>query len=166
MDEGLRGNVHLAADIVHLLAAGAWLGGLLAFVLMVFRRSRSPAELALIGHALERFAITGTVAVGALILSGLVDSWLLIGPDHLPQLWTSLYGRLLLVKIGIFLAMLALAASNRFRLTPALERGLAVNGPARAVAALRNSLALEGGAALAVLGLVAWLGTLSPPVAG
>jgi putative copper resistance protein D len=59
--------------------------------------------------------------------------------------------------------MVALAAANRFRLTPALRAAL--TDPAErgaAIDALRRSLYLEFGAGLAVLGLVAWLGRLAP----
>jgi putative copper resistance protein D len=59
--------------------------------------------------------------------------------------------------------MVALAAANRFQLTPALRTALADPAEARAaVGALRRSLLLEFGASLAVLGLVAWLGRLAP----
>jgi len=54
--------------------------------------------------------------------------------------------------------MLALAALNRWRLTPALERGT----PQQATRHLRLSLTVETIAALAIIGLVAWLGTLDP----
>ena len=54
--------------------------------------------------------------------------------------------------------MLALAGLNRWRLTPALERGT----PQQATRHLRLSLTVETIAALAIIGLVAWLGTLDP----
>ena len=59
--------------------------------------------------------------------------------------------------------MLGLAGANRFKLTPALRA--AMGDPDRtvlAIAALRRSLVLEAGAALAVLAAVAWLGRMSP----
>src|SRR3546814_1623346 len=59
--------------------------------------------------------------------------------------------------------MLVLAASNRFRLTPALEAVLAADQTRSATARLRRSLWLEAGAGIAILALVAWFGTLEPP---
>ena len=108
----------------------------------------------------------GTLLVAVLVASGLVNSWFLVEPDRITSLWTTSYGRLLSLKLLLFMAMLGLAAANRFRLTPALARGL--NEPSRqgeALADLRRSIALETAAALGVVALVAWFGTLAPPAA-
>ncbi len=163
MDSGSRGLVHTSADVIHLLAASAWLGGLLALALLLWP-STTRADHDLTHRALARFAATGTIAVALLIFTGLVNSWLLIGIDRLPVLWTSLYGRLLVIKLALFVVMLALAASNRFRLTPALQRGIGDGRATPAIGNLRKSLAIETAAALGILGLVSWLGTLSPPI--
>ena len=49
-------------------------------------------------------------------------------------------------------------------LTPALYKAIGDGASDRAVGALRKSLVVEMGAATAILGLVAWLGTLQPPM--
>jgi putative copper resistance protein D len=101
--------------------------------------------------------------VAILVASGLINSWFLVGPERLPGLVTTPYGQLLLLKLGLFVGMLGLAASNRFRLTPALAASLDSDaGQERALAALRRSLILESSLAFAVLGLVAWFGMLAP----
>lgn len=168
MDEGTRGFIHLTSDILHLLAAGVWIGALVSLVLLIFRpATRMVAEHIILSHrALDEFATIGSLIVGVIVVSGLVNSWVLVGPANLGGLFTTLYGQLLLIKLVLFLAMLAFAAVNRFRLTPALEATLENGGHAAAVSALRRSLVLEATAALAILGLVAWLGTLSPPASG
>ena len=75
--------------------------------------------------------------------------------------------QLLSVKLALFIAMLGLAAANRFRHTPAFGRVLAAHEPPdRALAALRRSVAYETALGLAVLALVAGFGTLPPPAAG
>ncbi len=163
MDSGALGLLHAGADIVHLLAAGAWLGGLLALASLLLRSPTLPEQLLFTHRSLARFAIVGTTVVALVVATGLVNSWLLIGIDRLPTLWTSLYGRLLLVKLMLFAGMLALAARNQFKLTPALERALNTLDPTDQLRALRISLAIESTAALAILGIVAWLGTLEPP---
>jgi len=165
MDEGATGWVHVAADIVHLLAAGIWVGALLALLLLVFRRSDlvDRDHLILSHRALDGFSLVGSVTVAAIIVSGMVNSWLLVGPANILKLPESLYGQLLIAKLLLFGAMTALAATNRFRLVPAFEASLASEDHAAALAALRRSLAIETGCALAVLALVAWLGTLEPP---
>jgi len=164
--EGPRGLVHLAADILHSWAGAVWIGALVAFALILRTRSPTPAGLLALHRALHGFSGVGTLLVAVLVASGLVNSWFLVGPDRIAGLWTTPYGRLLSVKLLLFVAMLGLAAANRFRLTPALARGL--DEPSRqgaALADLRRSIALETAAALGVVGLVAWFGTLAPPAA-
>ena len=60
--------------------------------------------------------------------------------------------------------MLALAALNRFRLTPALDLAVTPVASRHALQRLRLSLMLETLAGIAILGLVAWIGSLEPPV--
>ncbi|MBX3565878.1 MAG: copper homeostasis membrane protein CopD [Sphingomonas sp.] len=166
MDEGAVGWLHLVADIVHLWAAGIWVGALVALLLLVFRRRElvDRDHLVLSHRALDGFSLVGTITVGSIIVSGFVNSWLLVGPANLPTLPDSLYGQLLIAKLALFGAMAALAAANRFRLVPAFERSLAAADHASALRALRRSLTIETGCAIAVLALVAWLGTLEPPI--
>jgi len=163
--EGALGWLHLGADIIHLLASAAWVGALAALLLMLLRPAAvmSPDHLTMSHRALAGFATAGTIMVALIILSGIVNGWILVGPDHIGALFTSLYGQLLLAKLMLFAAMLALAAANRFRLTPTLKLALECGGRAAAASALRRSLALETGSAMLILLLVAWLGTLAPP---
>ncbi|WP_298671575.1 copper homeostasis membrane protein CopD [uncultured Sphingomonas sp.] len=165
MDEGTVGWLHLSADIVHLWAAGIWVGALLALLLLVFRRREliDRDHLILSHRALKGFSLVGTLTVGAIIASGLVNSWLLVGPANILKLPGSLYGQLLIAKLVLFGAMVALAAANRFRLVPAFEHSLAAADHVRALHALRRSLSIEAGCSITILGFVAWLGTLEPP---
>jgi putative copper resistance protein D len=152
---GLAGRVHLASDMVHLLAAGAWLGGLpaLAILLARARRSRGPAWRAFAKRATARFSPIGIVCVGTLLVSGTVNSWnLLAGPRDLVA---TDYGRLVLLKIALFAAMVAIAAVNRYHHTPRLP------APAAMRALQRNSMA-ETGLGLCVLLFVGALGTMVP----
>ncbi|ATQ43852.1 copper homeostasis membrane protein CopD [Caulobacter mirabilis] len=163
--EGPGGGVHLASDILHSLAAAVWIGALVGFLGLLYttRPDNDDARLAMLHRALERFSGVGTAAVAVIVGTGLVNGLFLVGLDRLPGLWTTPYGGLLLAKLALFAAMLALAAKNRFTLTPAL--GAALEGgvsPAPVLDRLKSSLWLETGAAVAVLALVAWLGTLAP----
>ena len=165
--EGRVGLVHLWADIFHLLAAGIWIGGIAAFGWLLLRpaAAMTPDHLQLSHRALDRFSVIGSLVVGVIVASGLVNGYMLIGPMHIIDLPATLYGQLFLLKLTLFAAMLALAAANRFRLTPTLAAALAHGDTARAVAALRRSIAWEASAALIILGLVAWIGLLTPPMA-
>lgn len=166
--EGVTGWVHLGADILHLWSAGAWLGALAALAMLLFAPSarQTPDHVNISHQALHGFATIGSVAVAVLIASGLVNSWMLVGPANLGALFTTLYGQLLVAKLLIFALMLFLAGANRFFLTPGLARGLAAGDTASALRAFRRSLALESAGGLVVLGLVAWLGLLAPPASG
>lgn len=168
MDEGTIGLVHLGADIVHLLAAGVWVAALLALTTLLFRpHSRmTRAHVEFSHRALASFAVVGTVVVSLLVVTGAVNSWLLIGPDQFGALLSTLYGQLMLVKLLLFVAMLGLAAANRFYMTPALEQRIASGDHVAAVNGLRKSLLTETACVLTILGLVAWLGTLEPPISG
>ena len=164
--EGLAGTIQLTADIIHLLAAGVWIGALAAFGMLLFRShgKRSSDHITLTHRALERFSAVGTLSVAALVGTGLVNSFFLVGFVNLPTLPATLYGQLLIAKLVLFAAMLGLAAANRYRLTPALAS--AEGDRSAQIGALRRSLALETGAAIAILALVAWLGILAPPLSG
>lgn len=166
-DEGISGLVHLGADLVHLLAAALWLGALAALVILALdpRATREAAVARRLHFALDGFSGAGTVAVGLLIVTGVANTWFLVGPTHLGSFFTTLYGGLLLAKLGLFGAMATLAAINRWKLTPALDAVAVADLPA-AIRSLRGSLALESAAGLLVLVAVAWLGTLAPPAAG
>ncbi len=160
--EGPGGPLHLTADIVHAIAAALWLGALGALTILLMRRT-SPDDPA-IHRALHGFAGLGTLAVVLLVLTGLVNSWFLVGPARVGHLGASLYGQLLIAKLILFGVMLAVAASNRFRLTPALGSALHVaEPPVAAMRDLRRSLLLETGLGLALLAVVAAMGTLQPP---
>jgi putative copper resistance protein D len=117
-EQGQNRIVHLSSDVMHLLAAGAWLGALpaLAFTLFNARRDTNGRALELAALATRRFSIMGTAAVSTLTLTGIANAWYTVG--SLPALPGTDYGRLLCLKVLLFGAMLALAAVNRFRYTP------------------------------------------------
>lgn len=85
-----------------------------------------------------------------------------MGLPNLAQATLTPYGKLLIIKLLLFVGMLALAGLNRWRLTPGLGIAIRNGDTASAIIGLRRSLLVEGGAALAILALVAWLGTLDP----
>lgn len=162
--EGAPGLLHLIADILHTLAAGVWIGALVAFLLLLRRRAPS-AELDQVLHrALDGFSGVGSALVAVLVASGLVNGWFLVGPTRIAGLWTTPYGQLLSLKLALFAGMLVLAAANRFRLTPALGSAIGAEGDStgEALRKLRRSVVLETALAFLVLGLVAWLGRLVP----
>lgn len=164
--EGALGWAHLASDTLHVLAAAVWIGALGGFLGLLLAGPKTAEARVDLHLALAGFAGIGSAMVAVLVLTGLVNSWILVGPDRLESLWTTPYGRLLALKVLAFLAMLGLAAANRYRLTPALGRSLGTDTGLAEIVALRRSIAAEIAFGLAVLLLVAWFGMLAPPAAG
>lgn len=152
--EGVSGALHLAADVLHLWAAGIWLGALVAFCGLIARPRTVRAATA---DALAAFSGVGSAVVAVLIATGLVNLQPLVVWTPWPQLTNSAWGGLLLAKLVMFAAILGLAAANRFVLAPRLR-----NRPDQ-LTGLRWSLTLETGLAFAVAILVSVLGTLTPP---
>ena len=165
--EGVTGTAQLIADIIHLIAAGAWLGALAALTIILFNGSEASSQdyLKMTLRLLKGFSVAGSIIVALVFGSGLINSWMLVGPQNVLTLYTTAYGQLLIAKLFLFGIMLSLAAANRFALTPAFERALQAGVTSLALTKLRRSLAFELILATIILGLVAWLGTLQPPVA-
>jgi putative copper export protein/mono/diheme cytochrome c family protein len=154
------GELHLAADILHLLGAGGWLGTLVPFALLLIELRRAGAAdwAARAGSAARRFSMLACVSVAMLLAGGLVNTWFLAGT--VPALIGTGYGRLLLAKIALFLATLTIAAVNLLRLTPRLaDAGSRVG---RAVLWLQRNALAEAALGVAVLAIVGILGILPP----
>jgi putative copper resistance protein D len=145
--------IQLASDAVHLFAAGAWLGALPGLVMLL--GEARPREVAI--RATRRFSMLGLASVSALVLTGFVNAWYLVG--DVPALVGTDYGRLLLSKLALFAAMVVLAAVNRFDLTPRLAAD-----DNRALRSLRRNATLEIAAGVAIVMIVGTLGITTPAV--
>jgi copper resistance protein D len=153
---GKEGALHLAADVLHLWAASAWTGGLLALLLLLVALPHKTGPVALRTDVIRRFSVLGMISVGILITSGAIQTWILVG--SIQAMAVTAYGRLLTAKIIVFAAMLALAMINRIWLTPRL----ATSAAGHASAMLTCTAATELVLALVVLALVGELGTQHP----
>ena len=163
--EGAGQIWHTGADALHAIAAALWIGALAAFLILILRPPGPDATDQVLARALSGFAGLGTFAVGTLLITGLANTFFLVGPEHLGQLATTPWGQLLLIKLILFSAMLALAAANRFRLTPAFATAIGHVGHPSRRSALRFSLMAEFALGIGVLLIVAVMGTLMPPSA-
>ncbi|QCY15041.1 MULTISPECIES: copper homeostasis membrane protein CopD [Pseudomonas] len=164
MDEGALRFWHFAADILHLLAAGGWIGALAAFGLMLsIRRANSEQLVRVLSRALRGFETAGALIVGTIIVTGVANYLFIVGPSVI-EVVNSTYGVLLLVKILLFVGMIGLATLNRFYLSPSLERSVVAGDFSLAATALRKSVVIESTCAVVIVCLVAWLGTLSPSI--
>ncbi|OYU88877.1 MAG: copper resistance protein CopD [Bradyrhizobiaceae bacterium PARB1] len=164
MKDGWEGALHVTADAAHLLAAGAWLGGLLPLgvILLGSRATRMDAVTIDVESVLTRFSGMGYAAVATLIGTGLINSWFLVG--SVSNLFESTYGWILMVKLACFAGMLGLATANRFWLMPALEAAGRVGTTDAWKKQLRIHVLGEQGLGLLVLLCVSIIGTIRPAI--
>jgi copper transport protein len=160
-------GVLIGTDTLHVLSMSCWLGGLVLLLVVVpgaIRALEPHDRTRLLAGVVGRFSRLATVAVALLLLSGIVQSVALVG--SVPALVDTAYGRLVLAKIALFLALMGLGAYNQRRLVPQLFT-LAAGGrePGRTATVLRRSVALEVGFALIVLAVTAVL-VVTEPAAG
>ena len=166
-DTGADRFIHLGSDAVHLIAAGAWVGALPGLTSLLKRAGdlTRPEGFTLAVSATGRFSTLGMFSVSALVVTGLVNTWYLVG--SVATLLGTDYGRLLLGKLLLVAMMIALAAINRLVLAPRLATSAptTIGSPSRrALAQLRRNTLLEMAGGIAVVGIVAALGVAMPAV--
>ncbi|MFE6842166.1 copper resistance protein CopC [Streptomyces sp. NPDC057686] len=102
---GIQPGIAMPADILHLLAVAAWLGGLTALLVALHKAPGIERE------AVRRFSRVAFVSVLVLTITGIYQSWRQIGS------WSALtgtsYGRLLLLKVGLVAVLVAIAYVSR-----------------------------------------------------
>ncbi|WP_439602408.1 CopD family protein [Devosia sp.] len=138
---------------IHVASAGAWIGGLLPLGLLLAAARRNPSDVAGVESALWRFSRFGVAAVALIAITGAVNTWWMLG--GVPDL-SDTYGRVLLLKISLFAAMVGLALYNR----SLIARMKA--DPARGLRTLSRNVVLEQMVGFAVLLDVSALGLMSP----
>lgn len=118
-------------DLVHVIAATAWTGGVMAMVAVLLPSARSldPVQL---GVVVGRFSTLALVAVAVLVTTGAVQSFARL--DLVQDLWETPYGLALLAKILLLVAALALGALNLLRWGPRLRARAAASSSRRGLA--------------------------------
>jgi copper resistance protein D len=173
----------LLGDIGHLLAAAFWPGGLVPLLLFLreqaverclaceadsgrHREDRPNQSNLLAARVVRRFSALSLVVVGILVATGLLNTYFIVG--SLGALFTTDYGRLLLLKIALFILMLGLGAWNLLVLKPRLSRAAMVenqiSGTAVTTQSLIRSVAGEAFLAAGVVLVVGFLGATPPPM--
>lgn len=132
---------------LHTAAAGLWIGALPALLITAARLPVAAASI-----AVRRFSWLGLAAVSTIAATGLLQSLSLVG--DLGGLFGTPYGLLLLGKAAVFVTLLALAALNRFVLTPRLATG--------ARRPLLISIAVELALGIGAIAMAAWLANQPP----
>jgi copper transport protein len=150
--------VLLPANVLHVVAASAWIGGIATLVVALPAATRllEPADRTrLLSGAVGRFSTLALVSVAALLTGGILQSLLELGA--VDDLIDTAYGRAIVVKSVLVALLLCIGAWNRRRTLPALA-ARAGESPGRPGVALRRALRAEvalGIAALAATGALA-----------
>jgi copper transport protein len=174
----------ILSDAVHASAAALWLGGLVGLLVVLIGRGRAVDDSGpgtrldtVRGTAVvvSRFSTMAFVSVLALWVAGATLAWIEL--DSREALTGTTYGRLVLVKVGIVLAVAVAAAYNRLQLVPSIleEVGRAettdvaeapdeddARSGLRLLRRLRISVAFEALAVVAVLGVTGVLVNTPP----
>ncbi len=153
MQSGAEGVAHRANHAVHLLTAGAWIGGLVPFA-MCLDAYRADDLRQDVVSAMMGFSFWGQFVVAAIVLTGAVNIALTSGRPPFPP--TTPYRALLVAKIALVAIMISLALFNRYVLVPKLKPG------ATALAILRATSAAEVLLGSVVVALVSVFALLDP----
>jgi putative copper resistance protein D len=148
---------HRISQLLHLFSAAAWLGGLPTLARALADGARRPVAGERARRILFRFSAMGMVAVTVIALTGVLNRLYVAAPT--PDLGSD-YDRLFVLKVVLFLAMVAVAIFNRLGLVPRL-----VAAEARP-AVLRQfwwAVLFEQCLGLSLLVVASFLGMTSPP---
>lgn len=153
-------------DALHVTAMGAWLGGLVVLVAVLPAATRllEPADRTrLLAGILLRFSALALVAVVALVASGLVQSY--VDVRSVENLVETAFGRAVLIKMGLMVALIGLGWVNRQRSLPRL-RAAAAGGepPGAAGRVLRRTLRAEVALIAVVLAVTSALVSYAPAI--
>ncbi|MCY0918996.1 copper resistance protein CopC [Streptomyces sp. H27-G5] len=106
---GIQVPLAVPVAVLHLLAMGVWLGGLIT--LLVVLRRREPDALDVPASAIGRFSGLAFIAVATLVGTGVYQSWRQVGSWE--ALSTTSYGRTLSIKIAAVILVLWVASFSR-----------------------------------------------------
>jgi len=150
-------GIAIAMDAAHLIAAGGWIGtlGYVAFAAVPATAALGPdTRPRLVRDIVNAFSRFALIFAGVVVLTGLVSSWLQL--RGFEPLWTTTYGRILLLKLALVAAVAVAGAYNWRVATPRL---LAAGGVAR----IRLVILAELLFAILVLGATSVLVATPPP---
>lgn len=152
------------ADVVHVVAGAIWVGGL-ALLAMILRWRRDRGDPIAGARLVARFSLSATVALVLVTAAGVSLAWAEVRTRE--ALLTSDYGRLLILKVALVVAVAAIGAYNHRALVPAIRRAARadgdLDGAARAWHRLSRTVRVEVVGLVGVLALTGVLVHVAPP---
>lgn len=159
--------VLIPAALVHVAAFAIWAGGLVALIaaLPAATRALEPEPRAkLLLAVLNAFSAVALVSVAAILATGVIQS--IVHLTALADLTGTGFGRALLVKIVALAALIAIGATHRRRLVPALRDAVEqAREPGDAGHALRRAIRAEVALTVVAIAAVSALVSHAPPTA-
>jgi copper transport protein len=144
--------LYVGTAIVHALAMAVWIGGVFLLARVVLA---GPGEEDLV-HAVRGFGRLSTLAISAVVVTGIVQMVILDGGD----LFGSSHGRLVVLKSVVVAVMVFVAMSANQFVSQRLARANEMSVPM--ADRLRRAFGIEAVAGFVVLGMSAWLLSLTP----
>ena len=143
--------LHAAVDLVHVVAAAVWAGGVFAMTTVVWMRRRNglPTETA---QMIVRFSSVAAISLAALTVAGAIMTYTIV--ESFDDVVSTQWGRVLIAKLFAVAVAAGIGAFNHFRLRPALEQR--PDDPALAVE-LRRTLTIESTVFFVIVVLTSWL---------
>ena len=114
-------GVAFTADLVHLIAASVWLGGIAVIAIAWVPRLRglgATGRRQIVEVVLPRFGAVALPAFLALVVAGGLNAATELGSAR--ALWSTAYGRVLLAKTALVCVVAALSYAHALRLRPRL----------------------------------------------
>jgi copper transport protein len=151
--------LNVSADVLHLIAVSAWIGGLVVLLVAAFPAARMAGATAM-APVVARFSKMAMIAVAVILVTGTYASWVQV--QALRALTGATYGVVLLSKIAVFIPIVLLGAFNQRVMKPRIERAADGDGGGAALTTFRRLLLGEVGLAAVALALTAMLVNLPP----
>ena len=160
--------VAVTNDLCHLAAGAAWITGIVGLTYLLpgaWRGRDEHAQLSLLAPAVDRFSRVAFWSIMVVVVTGVINSLLHLGAfgDLFGNLFDTDYGRSLVVKLSVFVFILALGGLNHFRLRMRLLQALETGEPTRHRRALLRNVAAELALGLILIVATSFLVSFPPP---
>ena len=153
-DEGLFTLDNLINSI-HIVGGCLWGGAVIAYLVIITSLRRQGDTMhAIICSSADRLSSLATVALALVVSTGLLNAWHRL--ETIEELWQTDYGITLIIKLGFVAMMMAIGASNRFIIIPAMT------GKPAASQRFQRVLSLDAVLFITIICIAAALGIQGP----
>jgi copper transport protein len=155
--------LNVAIDVSHLIGTSAWIGGLVVLLIAALPATRALSvedRTGILAPIIGRFSDIAFWSVLLIVATGVYAAWIQV--QGLSVVLSSSYGIALLVKLSVFLPLIALGGINKRWMKPRLKRAALVGGTAAPLGLFKRLIVAEVGLAALVIAVTAVLVNLAP----